>query len=62
MIFISKSFQTTVFVFIFFPNISAAISSGLLQVSPVYLGIEMIQSGKSFLKFDFPDWIISMFR
>ena len=54
MIFISKSFRTIVFVFIvfFFFNISAAASSGIPQVPPVYLGIEMIQPGKSFLKFD----------
>ena len=30
-------------------NVSAAISSGLLQVSLVYLGIDMIQFGKVFL-------------
>ena len=53
MIFISKSFRTIVFVFIgFFHNVSAAVSSGLPQVSPVYLGIEMIQPKKSFFKFD----------
>ena len=60
----------------FFYNVLAAVSSGLLQVSPVYFGIEMIQTGKSFLKFDFmhglinsqtlkndiPGWIISMRR
>ena len=33
-------------------DVSAAVSSGLPQVSLVYLSIEMIQSGKSFLKFD----------
>ena len=33
-------------------NISATVSSGLPQVSLVSLDIEMIQSGKSFLKFD----------
>ena len=33
-------------------NISAALSSGLPQVSLVYLGIEMIQPRKSFWKFD----------
>ena len=53
MIFISKNFWTIVFVFIvFFHNFLAAVSSGPPQVSPVYLGIEMIQPGKSFLKFD----------
>ena len=38
-------------------NFSAAVSSGLPRMSLVYLGIEMIQAGKSFLKFDcdFPD-------
>ena len=60
-IFISKSFRTIVFIiFVFFLNVSAAASSGIPQVSLVYLGIEMIQPGKSFLKFDFPGWIISM--
>ena len=51
MIFISKSFRTIVFVFIvlgFFHNVLAAVSSGLHQVSPVYLGIELIQPGKLF--------------
>ena len=53
MIFISKSFRTIVFVFFsFFHNVSAAVSSGLPQVIPVYLSIEMIQRVKSFLKFD----------
>ena len=53
MIFISKGFRAVVFIFIgFFHNVSAAVSSGLPQVSSVYLGIEMIQFGKSFLKFD----------
>ena len=33
-------------------NVTAAVSSGLAQVSLVYLDIEMIQPGKSFLKFD----------
>ena len=33
---------------LFFSNVSAAVSSGLSQVLPVYLGIEMIQPGKSF--------------
>ena len=33
-------------------NILAAVSSSLPQVSFVYLNIEMIQPGKSFLKFD----------
>ena len=61
----------------FFPSISAAVSSGLPQVSPVYLGIEMIQPEKfiftvwllikqgvqqSNFKNDFPGWIISMPR
>ena len=53
MVFINKSFRTIVFVLIgFFHNVSAAVSSGLHLVSPVYLDIEMIQPGKSFLKFD----------
>ena len=53
MIFISKSFRTIAFIFIaFFHNVAAAASSGLHQVSLVYLDIEMIQPGKSFLKFD----------
>ena len=53
MIFISKSFRTIIFIFIaFFHNVSAAVSSGLPQVSPVYLGIKMIQPGKSFSLFD----------
>ena len=53
MIFICKRFQTNVFVFIvFFHNVSAAVLSGLPQVSPVYLGKEIIQPVKSFLKFD----------
>ena len=57
LVFISKSFQIIVFVFIvFFHNVSAAVSSSLLQVSPVDLGIEMIQPGKSFLKFDCWKW------
>ena len=75
--FINKSFLTIVFVFIFFHNVLVAESSGLPQVSSVYLGIEMIQPGKSFLMFefktdfpglkskfknDFPGWIISMPR
>ena len=50
LIFVSKSFWTIVFVFVVFFHISAAVSSGLPQVSPVYLDIEMIQPGKSFLK------------
>ena len=33
-------------------QVLATVSSDLLQVSLVYLGIEMIQPGKSFLKFD----------
>ena len=33
-------------------NVSAAVSSGLPQVSLLYLDIEMIQPGKSFLMFD----------
>ena len=33
-------------------NLSAVVSSSLLQVSLVYLCIRMIQSGKSFSKFD----------
>ena len=37
--------------FFFFHNVSAAVSSGLPQVSSVYLGIDMIQLRKSFLKF-----------
>ena len=50
MIFISKSFRTIVVVFIeFFYNVSAAVSSGLPQVSSIYLRIEMIQHRKSFL-------------
>ena len=53
LIFISKSFRTIVFVFIvFFHNVSAAVSSGLPEVSLVYLDIEMIQPGKSFLKIE----------
>ena len=44
MILISKSFRTIVFVFsVFFHNVSASASSGLPQVSPVYLGIEIYQ-------------------
>ena len=35
-------------------NVSPAVSSGHPQVSLVYVGIEMILPGKSFLKFDFP--------
>ena len=60
MIFISKSFQTIVFVYIafFFHYVSDAESSGLPQVSSVYLDIKMIQT----LKNDFPGWIISMPR
>ena len=51
MIFITKSFRTIVFVFIiFFHNVSTAVSSGLPRVSPVYLGIEMIQPSKSSFK------------
>ena len=47
MIFISKCFRSIVFVFIvFFHNVSADESSGLAQVSPAYLGVEMIQPGK----------------
>ena len=53
MIFINKSFWTIVFIFIVFFHILAVISFGLPQVSPVYLGIEMIQPEKSFVKFDF---------
>ena len=36
--------------FVFY-NVSAAVSSGHPHVSPVYFGMEMIQPGKSFLKF-----------
>ena len=39
---------------IFISNVSAAVSSGLDQVSPVYLGIEMIQPGKVKLSTWFP--------
>ena len=47
------NFQTIVLIFIvIFKNILAIVSSGFLQVSLVYLSIEMIQSGKPFLKFD----------
>ena len=50
---ISKNFRTIVSVFIvFFQNVSAAVSSGLPQGFPFYLGIEMIQPKKSFLEFD----------
>ena len=51
MTFISKSFQTIVFIFSLH-NISTAVSSGLPQVSSVYLGTEIIQPGKSFLSPD----------
>ena len=47
IIFISKSFRTIVFVFFFFHNVSSAVPSSLPQVSPIYLGIEMIQTGKN---------------
>ena len=33
-------------------NVLVAVSSDLLQVSLVYLRMEIIQAGKSFLKFD----------
>ena len=36
---------------LFFHNVSAVLSPSLPHVSPVYLRIEMIQPGKSFLKF-----------
>ena len=36
----------------FFHTVSAAVSSSLPQVSPIYLGIEIIQPGKLFFKFD----------
>ena len=44
-IFISKSFRIIVlfFFFFFFHNVSVAVPTGLPQVSPVYLGIEMFQ-------------------
>ena len=48
-------FRTVILIFIVVScnnNVSAAVSSGLLQVSLVYPGMEMIQPGKSFLKFD----------
>ena len=48
MIFISKSFWIIIFIFIdFFHNVSVAVFTGLHRVSPVYLGIEMIQTGKT---------------
>ena len=49
LIFTSKSFWTIVFVFsgFFSPRFGHHIISGLPQVSPVYLGIEMVQPGKS---------------
>ena len=49
-------FRTVILVFIGVScnNVSVAVSSGLPLVSPVYLGIEMIRSRKSFLKFDCP--------
>ena len=47
-------FQVVVLIFIVlnWNNVLAAVSSGLPQISLVYLGIEMILTGKSFLKFD----------
>ena len=48
IIFISKSFRTIVLIFIVFSQHLAAVSSGFPQVSPDYLGTEMIQPGKSF--------------
>ena len=43
-------FRTVVFIFIELSknNFSAAVSSGVPQISLVYLSIEIIQSGKSF--------------
>ena len=48
--FISKSFWTIVFVFLFFFTFRPLYPLTFLS-SPVYLGIEIIQPGKSFLKF-----------
>ena len=55
-------FQTVVDIFIVvsFNNILTAVCSGLLQESLVYLGIEKIQSGKSFLKFNW--WLNKAFK
>ena len=50
MIFINKTFRIIVFIFIVFFHVLATVFTGLPQVSPVYLGIEMIQPGKLFLK------------
>ena len=58
MIFISNSFRTIVLVFI----VSATVSSSLLLVSPVYLGIEMIQPGKSFLRWSLMIFISNSFQ
>ena len=44
--------DVNIFIVVRCNNILATVSSGLLLVFFVYLGIEMIQSGKSFLKFD----------
>ena len=46
----------------YFHNVSAAVSSGLPQVSLVYLGTEMIQPGKLFLKFDNKDNSIYFYK
>ena len=43
MIFISKSFRLY---WVFFHNVLAAVSYGLLKVFPVYLDTEMIQPRK----------------
>ena len=53
MIFISKSFRTIVIVFIVFSTTFRLLyPPTFLSLCPVYLGIEMIQPGKSFLMFD----------
>ena len=52
MIFISKSFRAIVFILIFFPQRFGCCILRASSGDPVYLGIEMIQPGKSFLMFD----------
>ena len=47
---LGKIFWTVVLIFIVL-NILVTVTSGLPQVSLVYLGIEMIQSEKSFFEF-----------
>ena len=39
-----------IFIVVSWNNVSAPVSSGFFQVSLVYLGMEMIQPWKSFLK------------